>query len=54
LFVLSLNEGEFRLRSRLAEDEYADSCFRTGYVAQPTDPIFADQLIDNRWNNKRG
>jgi hypothetical protein len=54
LFVLSLNEDEFRLRSRLAEDEYADSCFRADHVAQPTDPIVADQLIDNRWNNKRG
>jgi hypothetical protein len=52
--VLSLNEGEFWLRSRLAEDEYADCCFRTEHVAQPTDPIVADQLIDNRWNNKRG
>jgi hypothetical protein len=25
---------------------------RTEHVAQPTDPIVADQLIDNRWNNK--
>jgi hypothetical protein len=51
LFVLSLNEREVRLGSRLAEEECADGFFRNGHVALPTDPIFADQIIDNRWRN---
>jgi hypothetical protein len=51
LFVLSLNESEFRLGSRLAEDKCADGFFRNGHVALPTDPIVADQIIDNRWRN---
>jgi hypothetical protein len=51
LFVLSLNESEFRLWSGLAGEECEDCCFRAGHVARPTDAIVADQFIDNCWRN---
>jgi hypothetical protein len=47
LFVLSLNESEFRLCSGLAIEECEDCCFRAGHVASPTDAIATDQFIND-------
>jgi hypothetical protein len=47
LFVLSLNESEFRLCSGFAIEECEDCCFRAGHVASPADAIATDQFIND-------
>jgi hypothetical protein len=47
LFVLSLNESEFRLGSGLAPEECEDCCFRAGHVALTADGIATDQFIND-------
>jgi hypothetical protein len=47
LFVLSLNEGEFRLGRGLAIEECQDCCFRSGHVASPADAIATNQFIND-------
>jgi hypothetical protein len=50
-FVIWLDKCEFWLWSRFAIDVCADCFFDAGHVAQATDAIVTDELIDHCWRD---